>query len=161
LVNIAAMQIRPADLSDPRIAALLHVHLSRARAVSPPQSTHALDLSGLAAPDIRLWAAWDGDALLGVGALKALSADHGEIKSMHVAEARRGCGVGAAIVGHIVAAAWARGMTRLSLETGSMAYFAPARALYAKAGFCDCPPFADYGPDPHSTFMTLVRRAPA
>lgn len=149
------MRIVPGDVADPRIVALLNTHLVRARAESPPCSTHALDLTGLQAPDITFWAAWDSDALLGVGALKHLDADHGEVKSMHTAEAMRGRGVGAAILRHIVAEARARGYSRLSLETGSMAYFESARKLYQRNGFEQCPPFASYIVDPNSVFMTI------
>ena len=95
-------------------------------------------------------------ALLAVGALKQLSVDHGEVKSMHTAEPMRGQGIGSTLLLHIIAIARVRGMSRLSLETGSWAYFAPARAFYARHGFVECPPFGDYHPDPHSVFMTLL-----
>ena len=150
------MRIVEGGLDDPRVIELLHVHLLRARAETAPGSAHALDLSGLRSPDVTFWCAWDGDSLAGVGALKRLSADHGEVKSMHTAEAMRRKGAGAAILRHIIAAAQERGMSRLSLETGSWPYFAPARALYARHGFVECPPFGDYRPDPNSVFMTLV-----
>jgi putative acetyltransferase len=150
------MRIVEGGLDDPRVIELLHVHLLRARAETAPGSAHALDLSGLRSPDVTFWCAWEGDSLAGVGALKQLSAGHGEVKSMHTAESMRRSGVGAAILRHIVAAARSRGMSRLSLETGSWPYFAPARAFYARHGFVECPPFGDYRPDPNSVFMTLV-----
>lgn len=153
------MLITEGGLDDPRVIALLDTHLARARAATAPGSAHALDHSALRAPDVAFWSAWADDArelLVGVGALRHLSAAHGEVKSMHTAEAARGRGVGAAILRHIIAAARARGMARLSLETGSWPYFAPARALYARHGFVECPPFGDYGPDPNSVFMTLA-----
>lgn len=150
------MRIVEGGLDDPRVIELLHVHLLRARAETAPGSAHALDLSGLRSPDVTFWSAWEGDSLAGVGALKQLSADHGEVKSMHTAESMRRRGVGAAILRYIVAAARARGMSRLSLETGSWPYFAPARALYARHRFVECPAFGDYRPDPNSVFMTLV-----
>jgi putative acetyltransferase len=150
------MRIVEGGLDDPRVIELLHVHLLRARAETAPGSAHALDLSGLRSPDVTFWCAWEGDALAGVGALKRLSADHGEVKSMHTAETMRRKGVGAAILRHILAWAQSRGMSRLSLETGSWPYFAPARALYARHGFVECPAFGDYRPDPNSVFMTLV-----
>jgi putative acetyltransferase len=150
------MRIVEGGLDDPRVIDLLHVHLLRARAETAPGSAHALDLSALRSPDVTFWCAWDGDSLAGVGALKRLSADHGEVKSMHTAESMRRKGVGAAILRHIIAWAQARGMSRLSLETGSWPYFAPARALYARHGFVECPPFGDYRPDPNSVFMTLA-----
>ena len=151
-----AMRIVEGGLEDPRVVALLQTHLARARAETAPGSAHALDLSGLRAPEVTLWSAWEGDAVVGVGALRRLSADHGEIKSMHTAEAARGRGVGSAMLRHIMAAARARGMSRLSLETGSWPYFAPARALYARRGFVECGPFGEYQADPNSVFMTLV-----
>jgi putative acetyltransferase len=153
-----ALVIREGGLDDPRVIALLTLHVSRARAVTPPGSAHALDLSGLRAPAITFWSGWDGEALAAVGALRRLSAEDGEVKSMHTAEALRGRGHGRAMLGHIVAAARARGLARLWLETGSFGYFEAARALYAKAGFVDCGPFGDYRPDPNSSFMTLPLR---
>ena len=94
--------------------------------------------------------------LLGVGALMDLGGGHGEVKSMHTAKSARGQGVGGAMVRHIVATARERGHRRLSLETGSMDYFAPARALYARHGFTECGPFEGYRPDPNSVFLTLA-----
>lgn len=149
------MQIMEGGLDDPRVVALLHVHLSRARAETAPGSAHALDLSGLRAPEVSFWSAWEGEELLGVGALKRLDAEHGEVKSMHTAEAARGRGVASALLREILAAGRRRGMRRLSLETGSWAYFLPARALYARHGFVECGPFGDYREDPNSVFMTL------
>jgi len=149
------MRIVPGDLDDPRVVDLLRVHLTSARAETAPGSAHALDLTGLRSPDISFWAAWDSETLLGFGALKRLSANHGEVKSMHVAEAARGRGVGSAMLRHIIAAAREEGMGRLRLETGSWDYFRPARALYARHGFVECLPFADYAPDPNSVFMSL------
>jgi putative acetyltransferase len=153
---IAAMDIHPDDLSGPEIAALLQAHLDTMAVHSPPESRHALDLAGLRRPDVTFWCAWDGPVLMGCGALKQLDATHGEIKSMHTAARFRGRGVAAALLDTILAEARRRGLARLSLETGSMAAFAPARTLYARRGFIECPPFADYRPDPHSTFMTLA-----
>jgi putative acetyltransferase len=151
----AAIHIVEGGLDDSGVVALLHAHLARARAETARGSAHALDLSGLRAPEITFWSAWEGDTVVGVGALKRLSADHGEIKSMYTAEAARGRGVGSALVRQIMAAARARGMSRLSLETGSWPYFLPARALYARHGFVECPPFGEYREDPNSVFMTV------
>jgi len=152
------MKIVEGGLQDPRVGALLGAHLARARVESPPCSVHALDLSGLQSPDIDFWSMWDGDTLVAVGALKRLSADHGEVKSMHTAEMRRRTGAASAMLRHIIAAARRKGMSRLSLETGTADYFKPAQALYARHGFAPCPPFADYVVDPHSFFMTLDLR---
>jgi putative acetyltransferase len=149
------MRIVPGALDDPRVVALLGIHLTTARAQTAPGSAHALDLSGLKAPDIRLWTVWDGPALLGTGALKRLSADHGEVKSMHTAEAARRRGAGSMMLRHIIARARAEGLARLSLETGSWDFFRPAHAFYRTHGFVECGPFGDYAPDPNSVFMTL------
>ena len=149
------MDIRIDDLRGPEIAALLQVHLDTMAGLSPPESTHALDLESLRAPDVIFWTVWEADQLLGCGGLKELDCEHGEIKSMHTAEASRGRGVAAALVETILTEARRRGYRRLSLETGSMEEFAPARKLYAHYGFSDCPPFADYVLDPNSVFMTL------
>ncbi len=151
--------IRQDDLKGPEIAALLRAHLDHAAAHSPPASIHALDLDRLRAPEITFWSVWEGGDLVGCGALKELAADHGEIKSMHTARAHRGKGVAARLVAHILEVARARGYRRVSLETGTMDGFAPARALYSRFGFRVCPPFAQYREDPNSVCMTLVLNA--
>ena len=152
------MRIVEGDFSDPRVIALLKIHLSTARAETAPGSAHALDLTGLQSPDISFWTIWDDETLLGIGALKWLSGDHGEIKSMYTAQSVRGRGVGSAMLRHIIATARGSGMARLSLETGSWDYFEPARALYRSHGFVECPPFGDYVRDPNSVFMSLDLR---
>jgi putative acetyltransferase len=149
------MQITLGDLTDSRVIDLLHYHLTTSRAETAPGSAHALDLKGLQSPDITFWTAWDGETLIAMGALKQLSGDHGEIKSMRTVAAARRKGVGSAMLQHIIAIARSRGMSRLSLETGSWDYFRPAVALYRNHGFVECPPFADYVPDSNSIFMTL------
>lgn len=143
------------DPERPDVSELLRAHLANSARHSPPESNHTLDVRSLRAPEITFWTARNGAALLGCGALKELDRGHGEIKSMHTAEAYRGRGVGGRIVAHIIAEARRRRYDRLSLETGSQAVFAPARALYARHGFTVCGPFADYKEDPHSRFMTL------
>jgi putative acetyltransferase len=143
------------DLRGPEIIALLRAHLEHCRRWSPPQSVHALDLEALRAPEVSFWSAWEGATLLGCGALKQLDARHGEIKSMHTAAEHRGRGVALALLTHMAAVARARNYQRLSLETGSMPAFAPARALYARFGFTHTGPFGAYVPDPNSVFMTL------
>ena len=124
--------------------ALLQEHLRDMFDTSPEESVHALDLSGLRRPEITFWTAWDGDDLLGMGGLKQLDAEHGEIKSMRTAPSALRRGVAHAILDHIVREARARGYRRLSLETGSNAPFAPAWALYERAGFVPCAPFGSY-----------------
>ena len=149
------MIIREDDLSGPEVKALLEAHLDLMRSNSPPESTHALDLDGLRAPEVTFWSLWDGLSLLGCGALKDLGQGHGEIKSMHTAQAARGKGVARRLVEHILAEARRRGYRRLSLETGATEDFAAARGLYSGFGFTFCEPFADYVLDPFSVFMTL------
>jgi putative acetyltransferase len=149
------LSFRLDDLSGAAVYELLRRHLETMAEHSPPESIHALDLDGLRAPDATFWTVWNERALVGFGALKELDRRHGEIKSMHVAEAHRGRGIAARIVEHLIEEARRRGYRRLSLETGSMAGFAPARALYEKFGFVYCPPVTGYREDPNSVFMTL------
>ena len=151
---IDEMRIRVDDLAGPEIRALLEEHLRNMHELSPPESVHALDLEGLRKPDITFWSVWQHDDLLGCGALKALDAHHGEIKSMRTVPRHLRKGVAAALLAHIIDEATRRWYRRLSLETGSMAAFAPARALYAGFGFVACGPFADYVEDPYSVFMS-------
>src|ERR1700731_2343566 len=105
------MRIIHGDFSDVRVVDLLHIHLTIARAETAPGSAHALDLTGLQSPDISFWTIWEDETLLGVGALKRLSADHGEIKSMHTAQAARGRGVGRTALRHIIANPRASGLS--------------------------------------------------
>jgi putative acetyltransferase len=149
------MQIRIDDLRGSEIAELLATHEAFCRATSPRESTHVLDLEALRSPEITFWSAWNGASLLGCAALKELNPAHGEVKSMHTAAQHRGHGVGLGLLEQVAAEARSRGYGRLSLETGSMAAFASARALYARFGFVVCPPFGDYRLDPNSVFMTL------
>ena len=146
------------DVDDPRrddVRALLERHLAFARAVTPPEDVHALELDGLLDPSVTFFSLRDGGRLLGVGAIKQLDPDHAELKSMHTAEEARRRGVGRAIVDHLLAVAAERGVSRVSLETGAMDAFAPARSLYASVGFVPCGPFGDYAASPNSAYMTL------
>ncbi len=149
------------DLGNARVIDLLEGHVARCRQESPRESAHAFEPNDFRRAEVSLWAAWAGDRLLGVAALMQLSSDHGEVKSMHTAEAERGRGVATALLRHILAVAADPGYRRLSLETGSMDYFGPARALYARHGFAECDPFEGYVPDPNSVFMTrrIARQA--
>jgi putative acetyltransferase len=148
------MKIQLDDLQGPQIQALLQEHVSAMRAASPPESCHVLDLTELRRPEITFWSVWDGDALAGCGALKELNAQHAEVKSMRTAATHVRRGVAGHLMEHMIAQAQVRGYKRLSLETGSQQYFAPARTLYARFGFVPCPPFGDYVLDPLSVFMT-------
>jgi len=148
------MDIRVDDLSGPEIVALLAEHLRSMYLHSPPESVHALDMERLRAPDITMWTVWEERELLGCGALKELDRDHGEIKSMRTATRHLRRGVASALMRHILGEARRRSYRRLSLETGSMAAFAPARELYRRFGFEPCGPFGEYIEDPNSVFMT-------
>lgn len=150
------MEIRSHGPGHPQVARLLDEHLRGMAQLSPPESIHALDHDALRAPEVSFWSVWDGDELLGCGALKQLDARHGEIKSMRTASAHRGRGVASHLLQHILDEAVRRGYRRLSLETGAMAGFAPAHRLYARFGFAACAPFADYREDPHSLFMSRM-----
>ena len=152
---MASITIRPDDLTGAQTIALLQAHRASMFEHSPPESVHALDLDALRQPEISLWSAWEGDALLGCGALKQLNAAQGEIKSMRTAAAHVRKGVAAKLLQHIVQVARARGYTQLYLETGPAPAFAAALALYARHGFRECAPFADYAEDPFSVFMVL------
>lgn len=152
------MEIRIDDLSSPQVIDLLREHLHSMTLHSPPESIHALDIEALRKPEITFWSVWDGTDLMGCGAIKRLDSQHGEIKSMRTASAHLRRGVAAALMQHILDEAQRRSYRRLSLETGSMEAFAPARRLYANFGFKECAPFADYVEDPYSTFMTKELR---
>ena len=147
------MDIKLDDLSGAEVRALLREHLDRMRQLSPPESVHALPLEELCAPGITFWTVWESGELLGCGALKELNPRHAEIKSMRTSTRHLRKGVAKTLLNHIVAEAMRRGYRRLSLETGSMEAFAPARALYARSGFKSCGPFGDYTKDPNSFFM--------
>ncbi len=150
------MIIRADDLRGPEIAAFLEEHLEDMRSVSPPESKHALDLDGLRRPEITFWILWDGRVIAGCGALKELDPLHGELKSMRTARDYRRRGVAARVLRHILETAKSRGYQRVSLETGAMPFFEPARSLYRSFGFEDCGPFGSYRADPNSVFMTRV-----
>lgn len=147
--------IRVDDLRGPEIAALLQEHLNDMYATSPAESVHALDLDRLRHPSITFWTVWDGATLAGCGALKEIDAKLAEIKSMRTAHSHRRRGVARHLLHHMLNVARERGYKRLSLETGSPEYFAPARTLYESMGFTYCGPFADYVEDPYSQFMTI------
>jgi putative acetyltransferase len=148
------IQFRIDDLSDAATQALVARHLRGMYETSPPESVHAFDLSKLRQPGVTFWSAWMGHEIVAMGALKQLDAQRGEIKSMRVADAWLGKGVGRAMLDHIVGEARRMGLTSLWLETGSADAFAPALRLYETAGFTPCGPFGDYKPDPFSVFMT-------
>ena len=147
--------IRPGDFDDDRVKALLTRHLQGMHANTPPGHVFALDWSGLQRPEISFYALWEGEELLGVGALKALESRAGEIKSMRTADAHLRRGVGTTILEHIIAEARRRGYTRLSLETGSGPAFEPAVTLYRKYGFTEGGAFDGYEKSPFNQFFHL------
>jgi putative acetyltransferase len=145
-------------VDDPRaedIRALLELHLAFASEVTPPGHVHALPLDGLLDPEVTLFSARRERRLLAIGALKQLDETHAELKSMHTVEAARGRGVGRAMVDHLLAEAATRRCAHVSIETGTYDAFAPARAMYARAGFVPCAPFGDYTANPYSICMTV------
>ncbi len=148
------MDIKLDDLTGTEVGELVMGHLQGMTLHSPPESIHALDLEALRKPEITFWSAWEERELAGCGALKELDAHHGEIKSMRTSSSHLRKGVAKRILEHIIEEAKARGYRRLSLETGSMDAFIPARRLYENFGFQYCKPFADYMEDPNSMFMT-------
>ena len=149
------MEIRIDDLSGPEIADFLDQHIQEMRSVSPPESTHTLDLDGLKTPDVTFWSVWDGERLIACGALKKLDLGLAELKSMRTSPECRGNGVASDLLRHILSYAKTEGHSQLFLETGSMAFFRPARRLYEKFGFRYCAPFGTYKEDPSSVFMSL------
>lgn len=148
-------EIKRDDLTGSEIAALIGEHLQSMYLHSPPESVHALNLDKLKGPGITFWSAWNGEELAGCGALKELDALHAEIKSMKTSQAYLRKGVARSMLQYLIDEARKRGYCRLSLETGSMAAFNPARRLYEAFGFRYCEPFSDYSEDPNSVFMTL------
>lgn len=148
------MRIELDDVSRPEVVALIEYHLRQMHAISPACQVFALDLTGLKHPSVTVWTIWDGDHLLGMGGLKQLDATQGEIKSMRTAPTALRRGVGGAMLDHILEEARVRGYARLSLETGSNEPFAPAWAMYERAGFEPCGPFGDYTDISFSRYFT-------
>ncbi|MFF1711915.1 GNAT family N-acetyltransferase [Streptomyces sp. NPDC058268] len=148
------MKIMVDDLSGAEIARFLNEHVQQMRSITPLESKHALDLDELRKPEVTFWSVVDGDTVVGCGAIKKLDVGHAELKSMRTTATRKRSGIASQLLEHIITEAKAMGFTRLSLETGAAEFFLPARKLYGKFGFVRCEPFADYRPDPNSTFMT-------
>jgi len=152
----AHWRIVRAELDHPQVVALLDLHLRAAHANSPPGSVFALDQAGLRDPAVAVWSIWEGEPLLGLGAIKMLDETHGELKSMRTAPEHLRRGVGAAMLDHLIAEARGGGATRLSLETGSNAPFEAAHALYLRAGFVECPPFGAYQDTVFARYFTRI-----
>jgi putative acetyltransferase len=150
---VLGLVFRVDDLSGVATRALIARHLAGMHEHSPPGSVFAFDVGKLRQPGVTFWSAWLGEDLVGCGALKQLDAERGEIKSMRVADAYLGRGVGRAILDHLLREARSRGMKRLWLETGSSKAFTPALLLYESAGFVRCGAFEGYVDNPFSVFM--------
>jgi putative acetyltransferase len=151
---LPAIRIVLDDLTGEPTRALIARHLAGMHQNSPPESCHAFDVGKLKSPDVTFWSVWVGDRIAGCGALKQLDARRGELKSMRVADAFLGQGIGRAMLDHLIAEARARSLESLWLETGSAAAFTPALRLYESAGFTRCGPFDGYKEDPFSIFMS-------
>ena len=134
---------------------LLKKHFIELRSVSPAGSTHVLDINGLKDPSIKFWSLWENNKLIGCGALKFLEKNHGEFKSIRVADEFKKKGVGERIINHLIEEAKKLKISKLSIETGAGKFFLPARNLFSKFGFKKCPPFAHYKEDPNSCYYTL------
>lgn len=141
--------------------ALVDTHTAFCDGTAPAESCHRLPVDALFVPEVTVWAAYDAGEMVGMGALKSLRPTEGEVKSMHTRAAARGKGVAKSMLSAILAEAKAQGMDRISLETGAHDDFTAARAMYARAGFAECPPFGGYVADPHSIFMTLTLKEEA
>lgn len=148
-------EIKLDDLTGNQIIALLEEHIADMQEASPPESKHALDLEGLKSPSVKFWTIWDNESLAGCAAYKKLDDSQVEIKSMRTAANYKNKGVASQLLTHLIEDAKRNGYQKLSLETGSMDYFKPARSLYEKHGFKYCPPFSDYVEDPNSQFMSI------
>lgn len=153
--GVVFLNIKLDDLTGPEVVSLIGEHLQGMTLHSPPESIHALNLEGLKKPDITFWSAWEHDQLVGCGALKELDGQHGEVKSMRTSSSHLRKGVAKSVLAHIIEETKRRGYQRLSLETGSMEAFEPARRLYESFGFQYCKPFSDYIEDSNSVFMTM------
>jgi len=134
---------------------LLKKHFIELRSVSPAGSTHVLDIDGLKDPSIKFWSLWEDNKLIGCGALKFLEKEHGEFKSIRVADEFRKKGIGERIINHLIEEAKKLKISKLSIETGAGEFFLPARNLFSKFGFKTCPPFAHYKDDPNSCYYSL------
>ena len=142
------------NFDNPRVNTLLHYHFYQLRSNSPEGSTHVLDIEGLKVPSIKFWSVWDKEKLIGCGALKFLEKNHGEFKSIRIADEFRNMGYGVKLLDILIIEAKKNDIKKISLETGAGAFFKPARRLFEKAGFKICEPFAHYKLDPNSCYFS-------
>jgi len=143
------------NFENPDVNELLNKHFIELRSVSPKGSAHVLDIDGLKDQSIKFWSLWDNNQLIGCGALKFLEKNHGEFKSIRVADKFRKLGIGEKIIEHLIEEAKKLEVSKLSIETGAGDFFIPARKLFSKFGFKKCIPFAHYKEDPNSCYYTL------
>ena len=143
------------NFENPEVNELLNKHFIELRSVSPEGSAHVLDIIGLKDKSIKFWSLWDNNQLIGCGALKFLGKNHGEFKSIRVADKFRKLGIGEKIIEHLIGEAKKLEISKLSIETGAGNFFLPARKLFSKFGFKKCAPFAHYKEDPNSCYYTL------
>ena len=143
------------DFENSEVNELLNKHFIELRSVSPEGSAHVLDIAGLKDKSIKFWSLWDNNQLIGCGALKFLEKNHGEFKSIRVADKFRKSGIGEKIIEHLIEEAKKLEILKLSIETGAGDFFIPARKLFSKFGFKKCIPFAHYKEDPNSCYYTL------
>ena len=143
------------NFDNPEVNELLTKHFIELRSVSPEGSTHVLDIPGLKDKSIKFWSLWNNDELIGCGALKFLTNEHGEFKSIRIASKFRGKGYGAKIIEHLILEAKNLNVKKISVETGAGIFFSPARKLFSKFGFKKCEAFAHYKDDPNSCYFSL------
>ena len=144
------------NFDNPEVNELLKKHFVELRSASPEGSAHVLDIPGLKVPSIKFWSLWEKSQLIGCGALKFLDENHGEFKSIRVHDNFRGKGYGIKIITHLINEAKNLKIQKLSIETGSGDFFAPARKLFDNCGFEPCPPFAHYKEDINSIYLTKL-----
>lgn len=152
-LRLNQIRFHQGDLDSADVVDLLRFHFEQMQSTSPPEACHVLPVDGLRHPAVTFWSAREDGRLVGIGALKELASDHGEVKSMRTAPTALGRGVGSVVLAHIVDEARRRGYTRLSLETGCTEPFAAALRLYQRDGFVPCGPFGDYQDTPFTRFF--------
>jgi|TARA_B100000470_G_C19579172_1_gene297000 putative acetyltransferase len=144
------------NFNKPEVNKLLISHFIELSSVSPVDRGHVLDIPGLKNPSIKFWSLWENDQLIGCGALKFLDKEHGELKSIRVADSFRRKGNGFKVINHLINEAKELNIKKISLETGTGNFFTPARKLFDKCGFKVCEPFAHYKKDPDACYMSLL-----
>jgi len=143
------------NFDNSEVLELLNKHFIELRSVSPEGSAHVLDIEGLKDQNIKFWSLWEGNLLMGCGALKFLNKEHGEFKSIRVEDRFRKKDNGIKILKHLIFEAKKLNIKRISVETGTGDFFTPARKLFNKCGFKLCKPFAHYKEDPNSCYMSM------